>query len=90
MRFIDLFAGIGGIKIGFENAGFQCVFSNDFDTNAKITFDFNFMRKTGLCQSSLNPILHSLIFRCKYALFTALALMLDSNKSNASSLYTDT
>jgi DNA (cytosine-5)-methyltransferase 1 len=42
MRFIDLFAGIGGIKIGFENAGFQCVFSNDFDENTKITFDFNF------------------------------------------------
>lgn len=42
MKFIDLFAGIGGIKIGFENAGFQCVFSNDFDKNAKITFDLNF------------------------------------------------
>jgi DNA (cytosine-5)-methyltransferase 1 len=41
-KFIDLFAGIGGIKIGFENAGFQCVFSNDFDENAKITFDLNF------------------------------------------------
>ncbi len=41
MRFIDLFAGIGGIKIAFENAGFDCVFSNDFDKNAQITFDFN-------------------------------------------------
>ncbi len=42
MNFIDLFAGIGGIKIAFENAGFKCVFSNDFDKNAKITFDLNF------------------------------------------------
>jgi DNA (cytosine-5)-methyltransferase 1 len=42
LTFIDLFAGIGGIKIGFENAGFNCVFSNDFDRNAKITFDLNF------------------------------------------------
>ena len=42
MKFIDLFAGIGGIKIAFENAGFQCVFSNDFDKNAKTTFDLNF------------------------------------------------
>lgn len=41
MKFIDLFAGIGGIKIAFENAGFDCVFSNDFDKNARITFDFN-------------------------------------------------
>lgn len=42
IKFIDLFAGIGGIKIGFENAGFKCVFSNDFDKNCKITFDSNF------------------------------------------------
>lgn len=42
MKFIDLFAGIGGIKMGFETAGFQCVFSNDFDEKAKITFDLNF------------------------------------------------
>lgn len=41
MKFIDLFAGIGGIKIAFERAGFQCVFSNDFDKNAKTTFDLN-------------------------------------------------
>lgn len=42
MKFIDLFAGIGGIKIGFENAGFQCVLSNDFDAYCKITYDLNF------------------------------------------------
>ncbi|MEA1936912.1 MAG: DNA repair protein RadC [Patescibacteria group bacterium] len=45
IRIIDLFAGIGGIKIGFENAGFECVFSNDFDKNCKVTYDFNFARK---------------------------------------------
>jgi len=43
--FIDLFAGIGGIKIALENAGFNCVFSNDFDKNCKITFDYNFASK---------------------------------------------
>lgn len=42
MKFIDLFAGIGGIKIAFENAGFDCVFSNDMDSNCKVTFDLNF------------------------------------------------
>ena len=28
---IDLFAGIGGIRIGFERAGFETLFANDFD-----------------------------------------------------------
>ncbi len=42
--FIDLFAGIGGIKIAFEQAGFECVFSNDFDKNCKITYDYNFLK----------------------------------------------
>lgn len=45
LKMIDLFAGIGGIKIGFEKAGFECVFSNDFDKNCKVTYDFNFARK---------------------------------------------
>ena len=39
---IDLFAGIGGIRMGFENAGFKTVFANDFDAPCKQTYDFNF------------------------------------------------
>ncbi len=42
IKILDLFAGIGGIKIGFEKAGFECVFSNDFDKDCKITYDLNF------------------------------------------------
>ncbi len=42
VRFIDLFAWIGWIRIAFENAGFQCIFSNDFDKACKLTFDYNF------------------------------------------------
>lgn len=42
LTFIDLFAWIWWIKIGFENAGFECVFSNDFDKTCKTTFDYNF------------------------------------------------
>ena len=30
-RTIDLFVGIGGIRLGFESAGFESVFSNDFE-----------------------------------------------------------
>lgn len=39
---IDLFAGIGGIRIGFEQAGFKTVFANDFEPKCKDTYDLNF------------------------------------------------
>lgn len=42
LKTLDLFAGIGGIRIGFENAGFETIFSNDFEPNCKKTFDINF------------------------------------------------
>lgn len=41
-RFIDLFAGIGGIRLGFESAGGHCVFSSEFDKNACKTYEANF------------------------------------------------
>lgn len=41
-RFIDLFAGIGGIRLGFESVGGQCVFSSEFDEEACITYKANF------------------------------------------------
>jgi DNA (cytosine-5)-methyltransferase 1 len=37
-RFIDLFAGIGGMRIGFQNAGGRCVFSSEFEKNAQATY----------------------------------------------------
>ena len=40
--FIDLFAGIGGIRLGFEYAGGRCVFSSEFDENACKTYEANF------------------------------------------------
>lgn len=41
-RFIDLFAGIGGIRLGFESAGGHCVFSSEFDEAACKTYEANF------------------------------------------------
>ena len=41
-RTIDLFAGVGGVRIAFENAGFKTVFANDIDKNCKKTYDLNF------------------------------------------------
>ena len=40
--FIDLFAGIGGIRLGFEYVGGQCVFSSEFDEDACKTYEANF------------------------------------------------
>ena len=42
LRTLDLFAGVGGIRIGFERAGFSTVFANDFDKTCKKTYDLNF------------------------------------------------
>lgn len=41
-RFIDLFAGIGGIRLGFESVGGRCVFSSEFDENACRMYKANF------------------------------------------------
>lgn len=43
--FIDLFAGIGGIRIGFEDLGGKCVFSSEWDKYAQITYEANFGEK---------------------------------------------
>lgn len=40
--FIDLFAGIGGMRIAFENAGGHCVYSNEWNKYSQITYFANF------------------------------------------------
>lgn len=40
--FIDLFAGIGGIRLAFEGAGNNCVFSSEWDKFAQETYYANF------------------------------------------------
>ena len=44
-KVVSLFSGVGGIDMGFENAGFQTVFANDIDLYACKTFDCNFQVK---------------------------------------------
>lgn len=41
-RFIDLFAGIGGLRIGFQSIGGHCVFTSEWDRNAQETYRKNF------------------------------------------------
>jgi len=40
--FIDLFAGIGGIRVGFEKSGGHCVFTSEWDKYAVKTYCENF------------------------------------------------
>jgi DNA (cytosine-5)-methyltransferase 1 len=42
MKYISLFAGIGGFDLALNNLGHQCVWANDFDKYCKITYDKNF------------------------------------------------
>lgn len=41
-RFIDLFAGIGGLRRGFEDLGGKCVFTSEWDKYSKQTYLANF------------------------------------------------
>lgn len=40
--FIDLFAGIGGTRLGFEKAGGECVFTSEWDQDCQKTYQANF------------------------------------------------
>src|SRR5690606_10230759 len=40
--FIDLFAGIGGIRKAFERIGGHCVFTSEWDSYAQKTYAYNF------------------------------------------------
>ena len=62
MKFIDLFAGIGGFHLGIHSIGGECVFVSEWDEKARITYEENFkifspnIFKAGLIISwRLNP-----------------------------------
>lgn len=40
--FIDLFAGIGGMRLGFESAGGKCIFTSEWNEKANQTYLANF------------------------------------------------
>ena len=41
-KFIDLFAGSGGFRVGFTNKNSECVFSSEWDKDACKTYHENF------------------------------------------------
>lgn len=42
LKFIDLFSGIGGMRLGFEDDLTECVFSSEWDKYAQKTYESNF------------------------------------------------
>lgn len=42
MKFIDLFAGLGGFRIALESLGAKCVYSNEWDEPVKKVYEENF------------------------------------------------
>ncbi len=55
LKFIDLFAGIGGIRIGFEKNGFSCVYSNEINDHACEMYQANFNDNPKGDITTLNP-----------------------------------
>ena len=41
MKVVSLFAGCGGLDLGFIKAGHKVVFANDFDKDCKVTYENN-------------------------------------------------
>ena len=44
IKFIDLFAGIGGFHLAFHSLGCECVFASEFNPYARKTYEHNFKK----------------------------------------------
>lgn len=45
MKTVSFFAGVGGIDLAFDNAGFECIWANEIDKYAAMTYKANFDNK---------------------------------------------
>jgi DNA (cytosine-5)-methyltransferase 1 len=64
VRFYDAFAGIGGIRIAMESAGFKCVGGCEVDKHARYTYALNFGRGPGdrdICDVGSLPVKTSVL-----------------------------
>lgn len=63
MRLVSLFSGCGGLDLGFERAGFDVVWANEFDKSIWETYEFNH-RGTVLDRRSVTDIPASEVPEC--------------------------
>jgi DNA (cytosine-5)-methyltransferase 1 len=54
-KFIDLFAGIGGFRKGFEDTGFKCVFTSEINPQCQQVYETNFGDKPFGDITKINP-----------------------------------
>lgn len=55
MKVVSFFSGCGGLDLGFEQAGFDIVWANEFDVKIQSTYAFNHPN-TFLCKSDIRTI----------------------------------
>lgn len=60
---VSLFSGAGGLDKGFENAGFNIIWANEYDSSIWETFEYNFSN-TKLDKRSIRDVLSSEIPDC--------------------------
>ena len=54
-KFIELFAGIGGFRLAFEQAGYKCVYSCEIDLACQEVYESNFGEKPQSDITQINP-----------------------------------
>lgn len=48
-KVIDLFAGVGGLSLGFENSGFDVVLANEYDPSIATAYEENHKGTKMIC-----------------------------------------
>ena len=60
MKIVSLFAGAGGLDLGFEKAGFDVIWANEYDKSIWETYEQNhkdtFLDKRSICEISSNEV----------------------------------